>query len=211
MTVQELRDFSNKVKEMWEAGKIRCPVHLPGGNEHELVEVFKDIKAQDYVFSTHRNMYHYLLKGGSPDKLVAELLRQESGTCRGRSGSMNTSDHKLRFYSSAIVGGVCAIAVGVAWEVRETDTHVWCFVGDGVVDGGHFWEALVYSAGWQLPITFVIENNNRSTCTSIEERLGDKWIHSLIPTYSPSVSKRVRYYSYTATEPHVGSGKYVQF
>lgn len=205
--IKTLVTFEDEVRKLWEAGQIRCPVHFSGGNEEELLSIFREVKKDDYVFSTHRNHYHFLLHGGSSARLMAELLRQPDGICRGRSGSMCTIDRGRNFFSTAIVGGGCGIAVGVAWALKQQGSTrgVWCFVGDGAVDGGHFWEAVHYAEGQELPIAFVIEDNDRSTCTTKKARRGE-WE----PAYVPYPSS-CRYYGYNPTYPHVGSGKYVQF
>ena len=64
-TKTKLMNFEKSIADDFERGKINCPLHLCGGNEDQLIEIFKDIDEEDYVFSTHRNHYHYLLKGGS--------------------------------------------------------------------------------------------------------------------------------------------------
>lgn len=193
MTKQELIDFEAKVAQLWESGKINAPMHLSGGNEDQLIEIFKEIKPHDYVFSTHRNHYHALLHGVPADALLAEILGQPGSWCGGRARSMGFIDRSRNFYSSAIVGGCCAVAVGVAWALQRQkredplgadehaqQRHVWCFVGDGAVDGGHFWEALQYAEGQNLPITFVVEDNNRATCTNLAQRMG-QGIYSGVP------------------------------
>lgn len=225
MTKQELIDFELRVKAAWEAGLIKAPLHLCGGNEDQLIEIFKEIKPDDYVYSSHRNHYHALLHGCDPEHLYKEILGQLDTACMGRARSMGYIDVSSRFYSSAIVGGCCAIAVGVAWALRQkqedfkadplnTDEfavrpeqrRVWCFVGDGCVDGGHFWEALQYADGFELPITFVVEDNERATCTTTEDRCGKGRTQREF-----YVSERLRSYYYEPTYPHVGSGKYVAF
>ena len=203
-TAKSLRQFEAKVKKLWEKGAIKVPVHLSGGNEEYLLGIFKNlIKKGDYVFSNHRNHYHYLLHGGKASKLIANMTN-------GRMGSMNTCDKGINFYSSAIVGGCCGIAVGVAKALKanRSSKRVWCFVGDAVLDGGHFWEALQYTQGYDLPLMVILEDNDRSTCTTIPERLGSRCIG--IREHARRGIK-MSGYSYTPTYPHVGSGKYVQF
>ena len=205
--VNDLKRFEAQLCRKWEAGKIRCPLHLSGGNEVMLINMFKDIKRDDYVFSTHRNHYHYLLHGGSWRKLYREIRRNQYGVCKGQSGSMYTIDREKNFFASAIVGGVCAIAVGVGWALKQkaASQHVWVFVGDGCEDTGHMYEAVRYAEGWELPVTFIIEDNDRSTCTTKRERWGDKDMRLL------RFSRKVKGYMYKASWPHVGSGKYVAF
>lgn len=210
MTKEELIAFRDKVKEAWEAGIIKNPVHLPGGNEDQLIEVFKKIGEKDYVFCTHRNMYHALLHGIDPDVLFSEICKESNSPSYGRSGCMCILSPEHNFYSSAIIGGNCAIAVGVAWAFKKSGDprRVWCFVGDSVVETGHFFESLNYADCLQLPITFVIEDNTRATCTSNEDRMGGVNYPALCGLVS---NDRILYYKYTPTTPHVGSGKYVAF
>ena len=199
MTADELRYWSNELKLAWESGKVRVPVHVPGGNEEELIKIFKEIRRDDYVLSTHRNFYHAILHGISPDSMLASLA--EPG------GSMVHTTSVPPFLSTGIVAGGCAIGIGIAWALKElaSERKVWCFVGDGVLDEGHFWEALQYADSWDLPVTFIVENNNRATCTTISQRLGHGHIRPLLR------NPILREYYYEPTMPHVGSGTYVQF
>ena len=193
MNKQELIDFERHIADLFEEGKIPYPIHFSGGNEEKLIEIFKQVNNGDYVFSTHRSHYHYLLKGGSPEKLEKMILNGHS---------MHIFDKNLNFLSTSIVAGNCGIAVGTALALKnkKSKNKVWCFVGDGVEDEGHFYEAVRYVDGWDLPCTFVIEDNDRSVETPKRERYGSsemKW---------PSCVIR---YNYKSTWPHVQTGKWV--
>jgi len=209
MTKEDLIAFEADLAEEWGKGNIKCPLHLSGGNEDQLIEIFERIGKDDYVFATHRNHYHYLLHTGNIAGLRSEVLGDKNGICKGNGRSMAVADYVHNFFSSAIVGGMCAPAVGVGWTLKRNgdSRRVWCFVGDGVLDGGHFWEALQYAEGWDLPVTFIIEHNNRSTCTSVKERLGDKRSCRDLLMFS----EKVEIYDYEAVWAHVGTGEYVQF
>ena len=201
-TAAKLIAFEDKVKKLFKEGKINCPVHLSGGNESHLLHMFDTIKDKDYVLSTHRNHYHYLLKGGDPNALLDEIMGKETGICRGRGRSMHIYDHKLHFYTSAIVGGSCGIAVGLGLGLKKKrkKAHVWCFVGDGAEDTGHYMEAVRFSVARKLPVTFVIEDND----LAVESTQKDRW-HNYSPFYAPNVLV----YNYTRTYPHVGVGEHV--
>jgi pyruvate dehydrogenase E1 component alpha subunit len=192
-TAEELKNFEREIAELWEQAKITSPLHLSGGNEEQLIGFFKKIKKGDYIFSTHRSHYHYLLAGGSPEKLKEMILRGDS---------MHVFDKELNFFTSAIVAGCPTIATGVALALQKkgSQQQVWCFIGDGAEDEGHFYEAVRYVDGHNLPCTFIIEDNNRSVETPKSERYGKsemQWPKCVI-----------RYY-YTPTYPHVGTGKWV--
>jgi len=201
-TKEELIKFEHYISNLFELGKINVPIHLSGGNEEALITIFKGVQDADYVFSGHRNHYHYLLKGGSPHKLVEELLGSKGGVNHGAGRSMHIFEPRINFYTSGIVGGVCAPAVGVGLSLKKlkSKAHVWCFVGDGGEDTGAFMEAVRFSVARVLPITFVVEDND----LAVESSKKDRW-HNYPMFNSPNILR----YEYKRAWPHVGVGKHV--
>ncbi len=187
-TEEELIAFENLIGDLYLDNKLPFLFHLSGGNEKELISIFKNIKDGDYVISNHRNHYHALLHG-IPPKVVEDRI------LNGR--SMFIYDRERNFFCSAIIGGTPAIAAGIAWALKRkgSKSKVWCFVGDGTEDNGHLYEAIRYVDGWELPCTFVIENNDRSVEASNSERWGKTGDYVW---NSPSVLK----YKYKITYPH---------
>jgi pyruvate dehydrogenase E1 component alpha subunit len=194
LDVDDLIGFERKIADHWESGRIRGPVHLSGGNEKPLIEIFKRIKPNDWVFSTWRSHYHCLLKGISSDWLENEILD-------GRSITIVNKDEK--FYSSAIVGAIIPIAVGVAMSNKRKgiDEKVWCFIGDMTFETGTFMENYKYVKNFNLPIKFIVEDNKVSTNTPTIETWGKK---SEIPD-------DIIWYEYDKVWPHYGTGKWVIF
>lgn len=192
MTAADLRAFEREVADAFEAGLIRAPVHLAGGNEDQLIKIFQDIKRGDWVFSTWRSHYHALLHGVPRELVMAEILA-------GRSMMLHFPEH--RFFTSAIVGGILPIACGVA----AAGAKVWCFLGDMTASIGAFGDAERFAIGHRLPINFVIEDNGLSTNTPTL----DAWIPRARCDEAPRAT--TRRYTYRRTYPHVGSGVYVAF
>lgn len=194
ITKEELIAFEDKVKEAYEAGKVKGVTHLSGNNEDELIQIFKYIHPEDWVFSAWRNHYHALLHGVNPEKLFEWI-------CEGR--SMGTNNLNPNFYASSIVGGIIPIAIGVAMGLqrRESDRMVWCFIGDMTKETGIFHEAMKYADNFNLPIRFVIEDNNLSVQTPTNEAWRQR---SSPPVHSI-------HYEYKMKYPHHGTGKWVNF
>lgn len=180
--------FEKRVAEAFKDGKIHSPIHLSGGNEDQLIEIFKDVSPEDWVFSTWRNHYHALLHGISEERLFEEILA-------GRSMNLCFPEH--RFYASSIVGGILPIATGVAAALKRKGCgrKVWCFVGDMAATTGAFHEAEQYATGQDLPIRFVIEDNGLSTNTPTDECWG------------MNGCRKFTSYRYTRTHPHYGIGQ----
>ena len=193
MTADDLRAFEREIAAEFEAGAIRAPVHLSGGNEDQLIDIFRGIDRHDWVFSTYRNHYHALLHGVPLDVLRAQIRG-------GRSMYWNSPEH--RFFTSAIVGGILPIAVGVAAAIKRRggSERVWAFIGDMAATTGIFHESVQYADGHDLPIQFVVEDNGWSTDTPTVEAWGT----------TPS-KLRARRYRYTRTYPHVNTGRWVDF
>jgi pyruvate dehydrogenase E1 component alpha subunit len=199
MTPEELIAFETEMADIFNEGKIRAPVHLYFGNEKEIVEVFRDVKPEDWVFCSWRSHYQCLLKGVPPEEVKAEILA-------GRSISLCFP--KYRIVSSAIVTGVLPMAVGVAMGIkrRGEKARVHCFAGEMTAETGAFHECLKYSTNHQLPIRFIVEDNAKSVCTDTRET----WNQPVL-SYENSKHPLVVYYKYQSKYPHAGAGKRVQF
>ena len=194
MNKKNLIDFEKRVQDVYESGKIKAPVHLSGNNEDQLIKIFKKIHKDDWVFSSWRNHYHALLHGFDPEKLFNLILE-------GRSMGINSLED--RFYSSSIVGGSLPIALGVAQSIKlkKETSKVWCFIGDMTFETGTFHECYKYARNFNLPIEFVVEDNNMSTNTPTDLTWNKK---SKIPD-------DVHFYEYKRNFPHHGTGNWVLF
>lgn len=187
LTARALLDFETEVAAHFAAARIHSPVHFSGGNEEPLIEIFKQIKREEWVFSTWRSHYHALLHGVPRKRLMADILDGKS---------MNLNYPEYRFLTSAIVGGTLPIACGVAARGHRC----WVFVGDMAASTGAFHDAKQYAEGHSLPITFIVEDNGLSTNTPTRTTWGTDHGCSTVQTYQ-----------YARIYPHVGLDKHVVF
>jgi len=195
-----LISFEEQIAALFNDGKIRAPVHLYQGNEEKIIEVFKKINKQDWIFCTWRSHYQCLLKGVPESEIKKEILA-------GRSISLCFP--KYNIYSSALVGGSIPIAVGMALSLKlkkQKDTKVYCFLGEMASESGIAHESIKYSRNFKLPIHFVIEDNAKSVCTDTRETWSQKKL-----SYEDVNDDYVTYYKYTSKYPHAGAGKRIQF
>ena len=200
MKKNELIAFEQEIASLFESGKIKAPIHLYHGNEENIIEIFKRIRNQDWIFCTWRSHYQCLLKGVPPNKIKTEILA-------GRSISLCFPEYRI--YSSALVGGSVPIAVGTAMSLklkRERDTMVYCFMGEMIAETGIVHECIKYSRNFKLPIHFVVEDNAKSVCTDTRETWNQKKL-----SFEKVNDKFVTYYRYKSKYPHAGVGKRIQF
>jgi TPP-dependent pyruvate/acetoin dehydrogenase alpha subunit len=197
-TLQELIAFEDDIAACFNNAEIKAPVHLYSNNEEKMIDIFEDVKPTDWVFCTWRSHYQCLLKGVDPLVLKKDILS-------GKSIALCYPEHRI--YSSAIVGGSIPIATGVSLDIKRKNgsEHVWCFVGDMASETGTFFENWKYSVNHDLPITFVIENNNKSVCTdTLKTWASDQ-------CFFANETRKIIFYNYTNKYPHAGAGKRIQF
>lgn len=191
MNKKQLIKFEEEIAKLYEQTRIRAPIHLCGGNEDELIKIFKDYKKGDWIFSTYRSHYHWLLSGRDSKELRKQILEGHSMHIYGN-----------KFFTSSIVGGIAPIALGVAMALKMQNFpyKVWCFIGDMAAESGIVHECIKYAKGHNLPIRFIIEDNGYSVRAVTKETWG-------------MANTRVdnRRYKYKRRYPHAGTGKYVMF
>lgn len=166
-----VRRFEEKCVELYSQEKIRGFLHLYIGEEAVAVGIMDALTPDDNVFATYREHGHALVRGISPNAIMAEMLGKVEGCSRGRGGSMHLFDAATRFYGgSAIVAGGLPLAVGMALadKMKKQERVTVCFFGDGAVAEGEFHESLNLAALWRLPILFVCENNLYGMGTALE-------------------------------------------
>jgi len=194
MKKKDLLKFEEKIKIIYESGKIKAPIHLSGNNEEPLIKIFKKIKKNDWVLSTWRNHYHALLKGIPEKWLEKEIVNGHS---------MGINNLKYKFYSSAIVGGIIPIALGIAkgLKLKKKKNVVWAFIGDMTFETGGFHECYKYAKNHKLPLKFIVEDNNLSTNTPTDK----VWVKK------SNIPRDIIYYKYKRKYPHHGTGGWVLF
>jgi len=192
----ELIEFEEEIAQLFLDKKILSPIHLSKGNEDQLIEIFTRhrIGKDDWVFSTHRSHYHALLKGIPKDWVRQEILENRS---------IHIFNKGHNFFTSAIVGGICPIAVGTALAIKNKKTHrrVFVFVGDMASRTGIFDESVRWSGFMDLDIYWIIEDNSFSTNTPTLLVWGGNVLRT----------DNIEGYEYKREYPHVGCGKWVSF
>jgi pyruvate dehydrogenase E1 component alpha subunit len=196
---EKLIEFESEIAELFNSGFIRAPIHLYNGTENAVLEIFQKVKMEDWVFCSWRSHYQCLLKGVPKEEVRQAILG-------GKSISLCFPDYQV--FSSAIVGGHLAIAVGVALGIKREggSQHVWCFLGDMTAETGIAQTCIRYSRNHELPITFIVEDNSISVMTDTRQVWGSNML-----SFEESPSTNMIVYKYKSKYPHAGAGTRVQF
>jgi pyruvate dehydrogenase E1 component alpha subunit len=167
-----IREFEEKVNELYTGAKMPGLAHLYIGEEAIAVGVCSALNSDDYITSTHRGHGHCIAKGAAVDIMFAELLGKAAGYCGGKGGSMHIADQANgNLGANAIVGGSAGIAAGAAFTAKRMGTGqvAVCFFGEGALGQGLLYETMNMAQLWKLPVIFVCENNMYNEYTHYHE------------------------------------------
>lgn len=166
------RRFEERSFEAYMERKIGGFLHLYSGQEAVATGVLEKARCgHDYVITGYRDHVHAIKSGAPAREVMAELYGKETGSSRGRGGSMHIFDPSVHFMGGyALVGQPFPLAAGLALACkhRGTDQIAICFLGDGANNQGTFHETLNMASVWKLPVLFVCENNLYAIGTRID-------------------------------------------
>ena len=169
------RRFEDRTFEAYMERKIGGFLHLYTGQEAVATGVLEMARTgqgtdNDYVITGYRDHVHAIKTGAPPREVMAELYGKETGSSKGRGGSMHIFDASQNFMGGyALVGQPFPLAAGLALGCKHkgTDQIAICFLGDGANNQGTFHETMNMAKIWNLPVLFVCENNQYAIGTHI--------------------------------------------
>ncbi len=181
-----IRRFEQRSAELYQVGKIGGFLHLYIGQEAVAVGSIAAIQEGDHIITAYRDHGHSLTIGSDPKLVMAELMGKETGVSKGRGGSMHLADVERNYWGGyGIVGGHLPLAVGIALSenYRGTDNAVLCYFGDGSTNIGYFHESLNLAGVWDLPVVFILENNQYGMGTSTDRSTAAESMLDRAPAY----------------------------
>lgn len=165
-----IRNFDTKVRDLWMDNKIYGLAHSYVGAEAIAVGACTALRPDDFITSTHRGHGHTIAKGADVNKMMAELFGKYEGYNRGKGGSMHIADVENGMLgATGIVGSGMPIALGsaMAADLLGNGKVTICFHGDGSTNQGVWHESINMAAAWNLPVIFLIENNQMAIGTEL--------------------------------------------
>jgi pyruvate dehydrogenase E1 component alpha subunit len=169
----KIRISQMMINELYKEGKFEIPIHLAFGHETIAVAIDRIMEEQDKILLSHRNIAFNLVRSKNFKKILNEYYLKKEGIAEGKLGSMNLMNpSKGIIYTSSILGNNFSVAMGVALSQKIQNTKGITIVlgGDGSMEEGSFHESLLMAKSLKLPCFIIIENNEWSMATSIDQR-----------------------------------------
>jgi pyruvate dehydrogenase E1 component alpha subunit len=168
------RHFENQVYKVSQDKHIKFPFYLSAGQEYIPASIYTVLEEKGIdanVFIQHRGHSHYLCKGADPIQLIDELLGRKTGCAGGMGGSASIHSHEKNIFGhDGLMGSQVPIAVGHAYETRKPTIVI---MGDASAEEDYVLGALGWASTKNLPILFIVEDNNLSILT--EKKMRRNW------------------------------------
>lgn len=180
------RRFEEKCAEVYRMGKIGGFCHLYIGQEAIAIGSMMALEPSDMVITAYRDHVQAMVKGLSPESVLAELYGKEGGCVKGKGGSMHMFSQEHQFYGGhGIVGGQIGVGTGLGYaaKYKATGQVVLCFFGEAAVNQGIFHESLNMAQLWKLPVIYICENNHYGMGTSQERAMSIRNIAKKAESY----------------------------
>ncbi|MFW5658974.1 MAG: pyruvate dehydrogenase (acetyl-transferring) E1 component subunit alpha [Bacteroidota bacterium] len=180
------RRFEERAGMLYGQSKIDGFCHLYIGQEAVSTGIEAAMRDDDYMITAYRDHGQALVRGISPDAVMAELMGREDGVVGGKGGSMHMFSKEHSMYGGhGIVGAQIPIGAGLAFAAKYRGEDKVCVTmfGDGAARQGALHETFNMAMLWNLPVVFVVENNKYAMGTSIERTSNVTDIYKLGQAY----------------------------
>jgi pyruvate dehydrogenase E1 component alpha subunit len=180
------RKFEEKAGQLYGQQKIRGFCHLYIGQEACSSGAVSALTKDDKWITAYRDHGHPLALGTDPNRIMAELYGKETGTTKGKGGSMHIFDKEKNFIGGhGIVGAQIPLGAGIAFaeQYKGTKNLCMCYFGDGAVRQGALHEAFNMAMTWKLPVIFIVENNGYAMGTSVERSSNVRELYTIGESY----------------------------
>ncbi len=165
------RNFEQYVFDGIKNGLFKFPIYLSAGQEYisaSIAEFMNEKNISPNIFIQHRGHATYLSFGGDVVQLIDELLGRKSGCANGMGGSASIHSKEKNIYGhDGLMGSQVPIGVGSCY-VSDKPTIV--FMGDSSAEEDYVFSSIGWAATKNLPILFVVEDNNLSILTKKKVR-----------------------------------------
>jgi len=165
------RNFDEVVFKKLQDKTIAYPTYLSVGQEYvpsSISQVMKNKDIEPDIFIQHRGHATYISFDGSIVQLIDELLGRKSGCANGMGGSASIQSKEKHIYGhDGLMGSQVPIAVGSCY-VSKKPTIV--FMGDSSAEEDYVFSSIGWAATKNIPILFVVEDNNLSILTKKKVR-----------------------------------------
>jgi pyruvate dehydrogenase E1 component alpha subunit len=161
-------------RKLYRQGKIVGGVYVGRGQEAIAVGSCINLRTDDVVCPSHRDMGAFLIRGMSLRTILAQYMGRKTGATRGKESNMHMGDlnrNLIAFVSMLGDNVPVAAGIGLSFKMRGFDRVALCFFGDGATSRGDWHEGINMASVFKVPVVFICNNNQYAYSTPLERQM----------------------------------------
>ena len=161
-------------RKLYRQGKIVGGVYVGRGQEAIAVGSCIDLRQDDVVCPSHRDMGAFLIRGMTLRTILAQYMARKTGATKGKDGNMHMGDlskNLIAFVSMLGDNVPVAAGIGLSFKMRGQDRVALCFFGDGATSRGDWHEGINMASVFKVPVVFICNNNQYAYSTPLERQM----------------------------------------
>ena len=182
-----VRELENRIeRKLYRQGQILGGVYVGRGQEAIAVGSCIDLREDDVVCPSHRDMGAFLIRGMSLRTIFAQYMGKKTGATKGKDSNMHMGslEHNLIAFISMLGDNVpVAAGIGLSFKMRGQDRVVMCSFGDGATSRGDWHEGLNMASVLKCPVVFICNNNQYAYSTPLERQMAVENVADRAPAY----------------------------
>jgi pyruvate dehydrogenase E1 component alpha subunit len=181
------RELEDRIeRKLYRQGKIVGGVYVGRGQEAIGVGSCIQTRPEDVICPSHRDMGAFLIRGMTPERILAQYMGRRDGYTGGKDGNMHMGDlsrNTIAFVSMLADSIPVAAGIGLSFKIRRQDRVVLCYFGDGATSRGDWHEGMNFASVQKLPVVFICNNNQYAYSTPLELQMAVKNIADRAAAY----------------------------
>jgi len=173
----QTRMFEERLMHLHREGRAPGVLHPSIGQEAIGVGTVVGLENEDIVIPSLRNRAAFFAKGSTLREMMAADYLKDAAPARGKETAHHMGDPaKGILVGSGVLAASVPVAVGAAlsFKLRKSSNVALVTFGDGASNLGDVHEAMNLAAVLDLPVIFVIENNQIALSTPVSQHSRSK-------------------------------------
>jgi pyruvate dehydrogenase E1 component alpha subunit len=166
-----MRGIEERAMSLYRQGRVPGSFYDGFGQEAVSAGAAFAMGPRDRLCILHRDLAAHLVRGVSPTRILAQYMGRSGGPTGGRDGNVHFGDRDLGCVGMvSMLPDMMLVATGMAmaFALRGEARCALTWVGDGATSRGDFHEAMNWAGVQQLPVIFVLENNQYAYSTPLD-------------------------------------------
>jgi TPP-dependent pyruvate/acetoin dehydrogenase alpha subunit len=168
-----MRAIEQRAMNLYRQGKVPGSFYDGFGQEAVSVGATWAMAAADRLCVLHRDLGAHLVRGVQPATILSQYMGREAGVTSGRDGNVHFGDYRTGCVGMvSMLPDMMLVAAGMAmaFKLRGEARCALTWFGDGSTSRGDFHEAMNWAGVQNLPVIFILENNQFAYSTPIDQQ-----------------------------------------